>query len=132
LIDFKEVQKQLKYLQEKYKVGFDIKLDWQPRDLKLRPRITRPDGIQLIINGEWTQNGQIIIYEDKDLKKAIHLLNHEFIEKMLIESLVDPYLIYANSLKRVFETFTYKTQEKQINSLTKLEDDHYDKVKRKS
>ena len=127
MIDFnKELQKQLKHLQNKYKVGFNVKLIWQPMELILRPRISRPDGKRLVVNGQWKQN-KIFIYEGENLERAIHILNHEFVEKMLLESLVDPYVIFANTLQNVFRTLAYKAQEEQIEILAKLEDEEYKK-----
>lgn len=125
-----ELNKELKRLQLKYKVGFECAVDWQPTEVFLRPRIHRPDGKRLIINGEWKGN-RLIIYENVDLNKALHTLRHEYIERMLINDLVDPYVILANSIQNVFRTLAYKSQEELIERLTRLEDEEYMKIKKK-
>jgi hypothetical protein len=108
-----ELNKELKRLQLKYGAGFELKLEWHPTALFDRPTIHRADGKKMKVNGEWT-NHTIIVYENADLDKALHILRHEFIEWMLLSNLVDPYVILANTLQNVFQTLSYKAQEKQI------------------
>jgi hypothetical protein len=125
MTDFKkELEIQLKQLELTYKVGNDVELVWEPRDLLMRPKITTADGKTRVVQGEWT-NDKIIIYEDEDLEKAIHILNHEFVERMLGSTLVDPYVILSNALQNVFRTLTYLSQEKLIEKLAKMEDKKY-------
>jgi len=126
-----ELNKELKRLQLKYGAGFELKLEWHPTDLLHRPTIQRADGKRLKVNGEWA-NTTITIYEDESLDKALHILRHEFIEWMLLSNLVDPYVILANTLQNVFQTLSYKAQEKQIELLVRLEDEDYERIKRNS
>jgi len=126
-----EFNKELKRLQQKYSAGFECVVEWQPLNHTLRPRIYRPDGKQLVVNGEW-KGSRLIIYEEEYLERAIHTLHHEFIEYILMNSLVDPYVILANAVQNVFRTLAYKAQEKQIEVLANLEDKEYAKLKRKS
>jgi hypothetical protein len=124
-LDFKkELEIQLKKLETKYKIGNDVEIVWEPRDLLLRPKITTADGKLRVVQGEWT-NEKIIIYENENLEKAIHILNHEFVERMLCSTLVDPYVILSNALQNVFRTLTYLSQEKLIEKLAKMEDKQY-------
>lgn len=123
-----EFDKELKRLQQKYQAGFECVVDWQPTDVFLRPIINRPDSKRLRVHGEW-KGTRLIIYEDSDLDRAIHVLHHEFIEYVLINDLVDDYVIFANSLQNVFRTITYKKQEARIEQLAKLEDQEYAKRK---
>lgn len=125
-IMIKELQKELKRLQEKYKTGFGIEIVYQPTDVMLRPRITRADGKRLIVNGEWKGN-RIFIYNDEN---PVHTLHHEFIERFLLEHLVDGYVILSNMWQNVFRTLMYKDQEQQIEILAKLEDEEYEKLER--
>jgi len=125
-----ELNKELKRLQQKYGAGFELKLEWMPTPLLDRPTIHRADGKKLRVNGEWTNN-TIIVYEDVDLNKALHVLRHEFIEWLLLSNLVDPYVILANTLQNVFQTITYKAQEKQVELLVRLEDEEFEKIKRR-
>lgn len=122
----KLLQEELKRLQQKYATGFGIEIVYQPTDLMLRPRITRPDGKRLIVNGEWKGN-RIFIYSDEN---PIHTLHHEFIERFLLEHLVDGYVILSNMWQNVFRTLMYKDQEQQIEILAKLEDEEYSKIKK--
>lgn len=124
-----ELQKELERLQQKYQAGFECIVDWQPTEPFLRPRITRPDGKKLVVHGEW-KGQRLIIYEHEKLKKAIHTLHHEFIEYILINDLVDDYVILANSLQNVFRTMAYKKQELRIEQLARLEDQEYEKMKK--
>lgn len=124
-----EFDKELKRMQQKFQAGFECIIDWEPTDIFLRPKIYRADGKQLRVHGEW-KGTHLIIYEDKSLKKAIHTLHHEFIEYVLINDLVDNYVIFANALQNVFRTLTYKQQERRIEQLAGLEDTEYDKTKR--
>jgi hypothetical protein len=126
-----ELNKELKRLQEKYKLGFEIELDFHPTPMFDRPTIVRADGRKLRVNGEWNNN-TITIYEDENLDKALHVLRHEFIERMLLIDLVDPYVILSNSLQNVFSTLAYKSQEKKIELLAHLEDEEYERIKRNS
>ena len=119
----KLLRKELKRLQQKYATGFGIEIVYQPTDIMLRPRITRPDGKRLIVNGEWKGN-RIFIYSDTD---PVHTLHHEFIERFLLEHLVDGYVILSNMWQNVFRTLMYKDQEQQIEILAKLEDEEYKK-----
>jgi len=123
------IEKELKRLQKKYGVGWELKVYWRPTPPHERPIVYRADGKKMRINGEWTTNS-IIIYEDQNEEKIIHCLHHEFVEWMLLSDLVDPYVILANALQNVFRTLTYKTQEKRIEILAKLEDEEYAKLKR--
>lgn len=125
-----ELKKELTRLQERYKAGQEIELIWKPIAPLHRPRFTRADGKVMVVNGEWT-NGQIKIYEDQDLDKAMHTLHHEFAEMIILSDLVDPYVILSNALQNVFRTLTYISQEKLIEKLAKLEDEEYEKTKRK-
>jgi ribosomal protein L21E len=125
LIDFKkELELQLKRLEAKYKVGNDVEIVWEPRDLIMRPHITTAEGKTRVVQGEWTSD-KIIIYENESLEKAIHVLNHEFIERMLCTTLVDPYVVLSNALQNVFKTLNYLGQEKLIEKLAKMEDKTY-------
>lgn len=127
----KELNDQLKWLQQKFKAGFECVVDWQPTEIFLRPRINRPDNKKMVVHGEWKGN-RLIIYEDKELRKAVHTLNHEFIERMLINNLVDPYVLLANSIQNVFRTMAYRSQEALIEKLAALEDIEYEERKRNS
>ena len=126
-----ELNKELKRLQLKYGAGFELKLEWHPTPLLNRPTIHLADGKKMRVNGEWT-NHTIIIYEDESLEKALHIERHEFIEWMLLSNLVDPYVILANTLQNVFQTLSYKAQEKQVELLVRLEDEEYERIKRNS
>jgi len=126
-----ELNKELKRLQLKYGAGFELKLEWHPTPLLNRPTIYRADSKKMRVNGEWTNN-TITIYEDESLEKALHITRHEFIEWMLLSNLVDPYVILANTLQNVFQTLSYKAQEKQIELLVRLEDEDYERIKRNS
>jgi hypothetical protein len=124
-LDFKkELELQLKRLEAKYKVGNDVEILWEPRDILKRPRITTAENKTRVVNGEWT-NDKITIYENEDLDTAIHILNHEFVERMLCSTLVDPYVILSNALQNVFRTLTYLSQEKLIEKLARMEDKQY-------
>lgn len=120
-----ELNAELKRLQDKYKTGFGIEIVYEPTAVTMRPRITRPDGKRLVVNGEW-KGKKIFIYTDQD---PIHTLHHEFVEKLLLESLVDGYVILSNMWQNVFRTLMYKDQEQQIEILAKLEDEEYEKLK---
>ena len=119
-----ELNKELKRLQLKYQTGFEIRLEFQPEDVQLRPRHDRGNGKKYCVNGEWMQ-GKIIIYENESLEKCIHVLHHEFIESVLLSDLVDPYVILSNALQNVFKTLNYMNQEKRIEALAKMEDLEY-------
>lgn len=125
----KELNDELKRLQQKYQAGFECFVDWEPTEIFARPTITRPDSKQLRVHGEW-KGSRLIIYENEKLEKAIHTLHHEFIEYILINDLVDDYVILANSLQNVFRTMAYKKQELRIEQLARLEDQEYEKLKK--
>lgn len=126
-----ELNKELDRLKLKWQAGFEIALDFQPMDVIFRPRIELADGKKRVVNGEWCK-GKITIYVNESLEKAIHTLHHEFLEYILCNSLIDPYVVMANALQNVFRTLTYQAQEKQIETLANLEDREYDKLKKNS
>jgi len=121
----KELNQELKRLQQKYATGFNIEIVYRPTDVAFRPRITCPDGKRLVVNGEWKKN-RIFIYNNED---PIHTLHHEFVEKFLLEHLVDGYVILSNMWQNVFRTLMYRDQEEQIEILARLEDEEYFKIK---
>jgi len=126
-----KLREEFKRLKLKWQAGFEIELVYEPTDPIMRPRITLADGKKRMVNGEWV-NGRITIYVNESLEKAIHTLHHEFIEYILCNDLVDPYVTMANALQNVFKTLTYQAQEKRIESLAKMEDVEYEKLKRNS
>ena len=100
-----QLRKEFNRLKLKWQAGFEIELVYEPTDVVLRPRVTLADGKKRVVNGEWC-NGKIKIYVNESLEKAIHTLHHEFIEYILCNDLVDPYVMMANALQNVFKTLT--------------------------
>jgi len=105
----KKLNTELERLKEKYEAGHECVVEWKPTELLFRPTITRPDGKKMRVHGEWCGT-HLIIYEDEKFKKAIHTLHHEFLEYILINDLVDPYVLMINSIQGVFRTMAYKIQ----------------------
>lgn len=103
-----EFKNLLSRLKEKFEVGYDLTVEWIPRQ-------------NSIVAGE-VKKSVILLYET-DKKQALRTLVHEFLD-FAISSIVEPYKEVANKVISLLNEKAYKRKSAEINSLASF---HFDR-----
>jgi hypothetical protein len=103
----KRLQSELKQLQSKFNIGYELTIHYLPGQYR-----TGQNGTT--ISGEIINN-TILIY-DLDEESALKTLNHEFFEYMLVP-IIDQYRKVINKLIETISQMLYDRREEVVNRL---------------